>query len=94
MPTCSETSSFSHALFEVSHETHLLRDVFILLKLVGHDDEVGAALLALRNKHAGLDAELARLIVGGGDLPRALSAVGVGHSQGLAPKRGVGQACY
>lgn len=73
---------------------HLLRDVFILLKLVGHDDEVGAAFLALRNEHAGLDAEFTGLIVGGGDLPRPLSAVGVGHSQGLAPEGGVSQACH
>lgn len=72
--------------------SHLLRDFLILLKLVGHDNEVGAALLGFCNEHAGSDAKLARLVVGRGDLARALSAVGVADSQGLALEGGLCQA--
>ena len=73
---------------------YLLRDILILLKLVGHDNEVRAALLALCNEHAGLDAKLARLIVGRGDLAGPLSAVGVADCKGLALEGGVCQACH
>lgn len=49
---------------KVKNRTDLLRDFFILVKLIRHDDEVWAALLGLSNEHAGTDAKLASLVVG------------------------------
>ncbi len=48
---------------KIEDRTDLLRDLLILVKLVGHDNEMWAALLGLSNEHAGSDAKLASLII-------------------------------
>ena len=73
---------------------YLLRHLLILVKLVGHDNEVRAPLLGFCNEHAGPDAKLASLIVGRGDFSSALSTVGVADSQRLALKGGLCKGRY
>lgn len=68
---------------------NLFRDLLILVKLVRHDNEVGAGLLGLRNEHAGTDAKLASLIVSRRNFPSALGTVGVADCKRLALEGGL-----
>lgn len=76
------------------HNTCLLRHLLVLVKLVGHDDEVGAAPLRLRHEHAGPQPVLPCLVIGAGHFAGTLAAVGVAHGQRLALKLGVAQGSH
>ena len=78
----------ANELYRVNRRTvYLLRHLLILVKLVGHDNEVRAPFLGFCNEHAGPDAKLSSLIVGRGDFSSALCTVRVADSQGFALER-------
>lgn len=65
---------------------HPLGEALVLLVVAWQDDELGAELPRPAGGHRGVDAELARLVRGGGDDPALLAA----HRDRLPPQPGIG----